>query len=43
MISGPVIDGKGRGGRRNQSSNALATAFKDAWKQGNLASEVSTY
>ena len=30
----------GRGGRRNQTSNALASAFKDAWKQGNLASDV---
>ena len=28
--------------KRNQQRNVLAAAFKDAWKQGNLATDVST-
>ena len=39
VISGPM--GEGAGGRRNRANQSiLATAFQNAWKQGNLAAEV---
>ena len=38
IISGPM--GSSTTSRRTQQRSILASAFKDAWKQGNLASDV---
>ena len=40
VISGPMIESKTGSLRRNKQAGLLANAFKDAWKQGNLAAEV---
>ena len=42
IISGPMSDGGSGARRRNRANQSmLAIAFQNAWKQGNLAAQVS--